>query len=409
MSATSSSSAGRPVLPARRLLHRPVAAGRSRRHHARARRPRAARPRPLPRRGAGRRRAAHAPRRRSTCRRCPTARRSTTTASRCRLHPAGHVLGSAQVRLEHGGRVWVASGDYYVAGAAPMRARTTRPARRSSRCAATASSPNRPSACRSTAGSRRRELFADDRRLVARQRRRRPRQPAAGLQLRQGAAHPDRRRPLDRADRRARRGRAAEPRLPRRRRRRCRDDADRRPRSRTRRCFARALVVAPPSAQGSTWTRRFGDYSDAFASGWMQLRGARRRRAVDRGFVLSDHADWPGLQRAIAATGAERVIVTHGYEAVMVRWLERAGPARRAPSRPSTAGRRRAPRRARRGGRGFRAAAEHVAESVSDAEAARDRRRAGGRAGRRRRRMKRFARLFAELDAAPRRSPRSTR
>jgi putative mRNA 3-end processing factor len=71
--------------------------------------------------------------------------------------------------------------------------------------------------------------------------------------------------------------------------------------------------------------RRFGEPSDAFASGWMQLRGARRRRGVDRGFVLSDHADWPGLQRAIGATGAERVIVTHGYEAVMVRWLEQQG------------------------------------------------------------------------------------
>ena len=81
---------------------------------------------------------------------------------------AGHVLGSAQVRLEHGGRVWVASGDYYVAGASADARETTSPARRSSRCAATASSPSRPSACRSTAGSRRRELFADDRRLVAR-------------------------------------------------------------------------------------------------------------------------------------------------------------------------------------------------------------------------------------------------
>ena len=87
----------------------------------------------------------------------------------------------------------------------------------------------------------------------------------------------------------------------------------------------RALVIAPPSVQNSTWVRRFGDPSDAFASGWMQLRGARRRRGVDRGFVLSDHADWPGLQRAIAASGAERVIVTHGYEAVMVRWLQQQG------------------------------------------------------------------------------------
>ncbi len=81
----------------------------------------------------------------------------------------------------------------------------------------------------------------------------------------------------------------------------------------------RALVLAPPSAQGSPWMRRFGDYADAFASGWMQLRGTRRRRGVDRGFVLSDHADWPGLQQAITATGAQRVIVTHGNVPVMVR------------------------------------------------------------------------------------------
>ena len=95
-------------------------------------------------------------------------------------------------------------------------------------------------------------------------------------------------------------------------------------------------MIAPPAVHGSAWARRFGELSDAFASGWMQLRGARRRQGVDRGFVLSDHADWPGLQRAIAATGAERVIVTHGYEAVMVRWLRSRG-CRRAPSAPSTA------------------------------------------------------------------------
>jgi putative mRNA 3-end processing factor len=89
--------------------------------------------------------------------------------------------------------------------------------------------------------------------------------------------------------------------------------------------LGRALVLAPPSASGSPWRRRFTDASDAFASGWMQVRGARRRRAVDRGFVLSDHADWPGLQQAITATGASRVIVTHGYEAIMVRWLRERG------------------------------------------------------------------------------------
>jgi putative mRNA 3-end processing factor len=82
-----------------------------------------------------------------------------------------------------------------------------------------------------------------------------------------------------------------------------------------------AIVIAPPSAGGSPWARRFGDFSDAFASGWMLLRGARRRRGVDRGFVLSDHADWPGLMSAIRATGAERVVVTHGSIPIMVRWL----------------------------------------------------------------------------------------
>jgi putative mRNA 3-end processing factor len=87
----------------------------------------------------------------------------------------------------------------------------------------------------------------------------------------------------------------------------------------------RALVLAPPSAAGSTWTRRFGDYSDAFASGWMLLRGARRRRGVDRGFVMSDHADWPGLLSAIEATGAQQVVVTHGSIPVMVRWLCQIG------------------------------------------------------------------------------------
>jgi putative mRNA 3-end processing factor len=87
----------------------------------------------------------------------------------------------------------------------------------------------------------------------------------------------------------------------------------------------RALVLAPPSAAGSTWTRRLGDYSDAFASGWMLLRGARRRRGVDRGFVLSDHADWPGLNAAIDATGAHRIIVTHGQVPIIVRWLSERG------------------------------------------------------------------------------------
>jgi putative mRNA 3-end processing factor len=89
--------------------------------------------------------------------------------------------------------------------------------------------------------------------------------------------------------------------------------------------YAGALIVAPPSAQSSPWLRRFGDYSDAFASGWMAIRGARRRRVVDQGFVLSDHADWQSLNRAIAATGAERVYATHGHTAPLVQFLNERG------------------------------------------------------------------------------------
>jgi len=86
-----------------------------------------------------------------------------------------------------------------------------------------------------------------------------------------------------------------------------------------------ALIVAPPSARGTTWMRRFGDVSTGFASGWMTVRGARRRRSVDRGFTLSDHADWPDLHQAIRDTGASRVLVTHGSTAVMVRALQEQG------------------------------------------------------------------------------------
>jgi len=89
--------------------------------------------------------------------------------------------------------------------------------------------------------------------------------------------------------------------------------------------FARALILAPPSAAASPWLKRFGDYSDALASGWMQVRGNRRRRGLDRGFALSDHADWPGLIAAIEATGAERIFVTHGQTEALTRYLREKG------------------------------------------------------------------------------------
>ena len=89
--------------------------------------------------------------------------------------------------------------------------------------------------------------------------------------------------------------------------------------------WSRALVVAPPSARATPWTRRFGSISTGFASGWMRIRGARRQRSVDRGFALSDHVDWPALTDTIRATGAERVWVTHGYTNTVVRWLGEQG------------------------------------------------------------------------------------
>ncbi|AHM59161.1 RNA procession exonuclease [Flammeovirgaceae bacterium 311] len=86
-----------------------------------------------------------------------------------------------------------------------------------------------------------------------------------------------------------------------------------------------SLVIAPPSALNTPWMNKLKPVRTAIASGWMNLRGAKRRRAVDRGFVLSDHADWEGLNTAIKQTGAERVLVTHGYTAAFSRWLQTQG------------------------------------------------------------------------------------
>jgi putative mRNA 3-end processing factor len=237
---------------------------------------------------------------------------------RVSLHPAGHVLGSAQVRLEHGGQVWVLSGDYFVSGTdeANPTCTTFEPVR----CDVFVTESTfglpvyrwRPQAevfaaidawWRGNADAGRPSLlmgysFGKAQRLLAGV------DASIGPIVCHGAVEP-----LNEAYRAA--GVALPP--------------TRRIEGLDRATLGRALVVAPPAVHGSAWTRRLGEHGDAFASGWMQLRGARRRQGVDRGFVLSDHADWPGLQRAIAATGASRVIVTHGYEAVMVRWLQQQG------------------------------------------------------------------------------------
>jgi len=86
-----------------------------------------------------------------------------------------------------------------------------------------------------------------------------------------------------------------------------------------------SLVIAPPSAAGSVWARKFEPASEAVASGWMRVRAARRRKAVDRGFALSDHADWPGLLTAVRESGATRVLATHGFAPVLARHLRERG------------------------------------------------------------------------------------
>jgi len=89
--------------------------------------------------------------------------------------------------------------------------------------------------------------------------------------------------------------------------------------------FDGALVIAPPSARGSTWMRRFPRRSEALVSGWMRVRGERRRAAADRGFVISDHADWPALLDTIRETGASRVIATHGFTEALARFVGEQG------------------------------------------------------------------------------------
>jgi putative mRNA 3-end processing factor len=230
------------------------------------------------------------------------------------FHPAGHVLGSAQIRLEHEGRVWVVSGDYKTGPDATCE-------------------PFEPVRCdvfitESTFGlpvfrwAPQQQIFdainawwrdnADAGRasIVYAYSFGKAQRVLAGLDASIGSVivHGA----VATLDEAYRRSGVALPAT--------KNVLDASPEE-----LRRCIVVAPPSTQGSAWIKRFGDFSDAFASGWMQLRGARRRRNVDRGFVLSDHADWPGLLAAIAATGAARIIVTHGYVEPLVRYLGEQG------------------------------------------------------------------------------------
>jgi putative mRNA 3-end processing factor len=88
-----------------------------------------------------------------------------------------------------------------------------------------------------------------------------------------------------------------------------------------------SLIIAPPSAAGTPWMRRFGEHSTGFCSGWMRVRGDRRRRGYDRGFVISDHADWPALLESCIVSGAKRVLLMHGYTDALTRYLNEKGLA----------------------------------------------------------------------------------
>lgn len=238
-------------------------------------------------------------------------RRGDVTVS---FHPAGHVPGSAQIRVERGGEVWVVSGDYKVAadglsepfepvachtfisectfGLPVFRweANATSMARINDWWARNATA-GRPSLIGAYAlGKAQRILAGVDHGL--------------GPVLTHGAVEP-----VNAALRAA--GYALPATRPL-----AEASADE---------LHRALVIAPPGALGSAWARRLGDAEEAAASGWMAIRGIRRRRGLGTGFVISDHADFPGLNAAIRATGAERVFVTHGYTAAFRRWLADQG------------------------------------------------------------------------------------
>jgi putative mRNA 3-end processing factor len=239
---------------------------------------------------------------------------------RVSLHPAGHVLGSAQVRIEHQGQVWVVSGDYKL--------------ERDSTCA-----PFEPLRCHGfvtecTFGlpiyrwAPQSELFAElngwwrdnqergratillgytlgkAQRLLA------GLDPSIGPICTHGAM--DRMTSLYREA-----GIALAPTAP----------VSSFP---AKHDWSQSLILAPPGAEVTPWARRFGDAATGFASGWMQVRGNRRRQALDRGFALSDHVDWPSLLQAIEATGATTIWATHGFTAPLVRYLTGMGLEARA-------------------------------------------------------------------------------
>ncbi len=231
------------------------------------------------------------------------------------LHPAGHILGSAQVRIEYGGQVWVLSGDYkrqqdptcapfeqlecdvFISEATfalpvyrwPPAAQVVQEIAqwwRSNRERGLASALFCYALGKSQRVLAELRAFTDEPvyvhgavdSLVALYRR-------AGIQMLPTLPIP--------GDRKT--------------------------------DFRGALILAPPSAAGTPWMRRFGEHASGFCSGWMRVRGDRRRRGYDRGFVISDHADWPALLQTCKATAARRILLTHGHSDALTRYLSESG------------------------------------------------------------------------------------
>ena len=231
------------------------------------------------------------------------------------FHPAGHVPGSAQIRIEHKGQVWVVSGDYKTTPDGlsdpfePVRCHAfitectfglpvfhwpSQQALQTDLNAwwATNAAAGRPSLLGAYAlGKAQRLLTMLD--------------PSIGPILTHGAIE---------ATNHVLRGQGIA--LP---------ATTQVSAEITAKSHPGALIIAPPSALGSPWARRFPNASTGLASGWMALRGVRRRRNADRGFVISDHADWQGLNDAIRATGATKIFATHGYTSIFQKWLTAQG------------------------------------------------------------------------------------